>query len=181
MLTIEVTANEYFNEATQEFITTEGFVIELEHSLVSLSKWESKWEKPFLVTEEKSTEETISYIEMMVLTPGFSVDKLTTLSNANLETINAYINAKQTATWFAKDQGRKTTGETLTAELLYYMMIALNIPFDPCERWHLNRLITLIRVCNEKNQPAKRMSKREAGNRQKALNAQRRAQLNTRG
>lgn len=180
MLKIEVSLKEGFNEATREFVTTEGFVIELEHSLASLSKWESKWEKPFLVSDQKTTEETLSYIYMMTVTPGITEDQLKSLSNANLEAINAYINAKNTATWFAKDQGRKTTGETVTAELLYYMMIALNIPFDPCEHWHLNRLITLIRVCNEKNSP-KKMNRRDAANRQKALNAQRRAQLNTSG
>lgn len=180
MLTIEVKGKDGFNEATQEFVALEGFVAELEHSLASLSKWESKWEKPFLVGEQKTTEETLSYVHMMILTPGISEEQLKLLDNSNLEAINTYINAKQTATWFAKDSGRKTTGETLTAELLYYMMIALNIPFDPCEKWHLNRLITLIRVCNEKNAP-KKMSRRDVASRQKALNAQRRAQLNTSG
>lgn len=180
MFKLYVDSSEFFNEKTNEFITIPAAELELEHSLVSLSKWESLWEKPFLVSEEKTTKETLSYIKMMNLTPNVPDIVFSALTSAHLSQINAFINAKHTATWFAKDQGRKSTGETLTAELLYYMMIALNIPFDPCEHWHLNRLITLIRVCNEKNQP-KKMNRREAGARQRALNAQRKAQLNTSG
>lgn len=180
MLKIHIPSSEFFNERTSEFVTIPEVVLMLEHSLVSLSKWESHWEKPFLVSEEKTTKETLSYIEMMNLTPDVPESVFIGLTTKHLNVINTYINAKQTATWFAQDQGRKSTGETLTSELLYYMMIALTIPFDPCEHWHLNRLITLIRVCNEKNSP-KKMNRREAGARQRALNAQRRANLNTSG
>lgn len=180
MLKIHVPSSEFFNERTSEFVTIPGVVLELEHSLASLSKWESKWEKPFLVSEEKTTQETLSYIKMMNVSSDVPDEIFSAMTSAHLSQINEYINAKQTATWFAKDQGRKTTGETLTSELLYYMMTALQIPFVPCEHWHLNRLITLIRVCNEKNSP-KKMNRREAGARQRALNAQRRASLNTSG
>lgn len=180
MLTITIPATELWDEVNQEFISTKAQTLQLEHSLVSLSKWESKWCKPFFSKKEKTSEETIDYIKCMVLTKGVSSDIYRCLSANNIEEINAYIEAPMTATWFNNDKSGSKNRELITSELIYYWMIALNIPFE-CQKWHLNRLLTLIKVCSIKNQPAKKMSRREIMSRNAALNAARRKQLGTNG
>jgi len=181
MLTIIVPGVEMFDESKQEFVTQGDVTLELEHSLVSLSKWESIHEKPFLGKEEKTTEEVISYINCMMLTENPPEDILQKLSEGNLEEINRYIDAKMTGTWFNDAPGAPRTRDIITSELVYYWMIIFNIPFDPCERWHLNRLFTLIRVCNIKQSKPQKMSRSELAARNKALNDQRRAQLGSKG
>lgn len=181
MLTIKVAVGqESFNEETGEFIEAESCVLQLEHSLVSISKWESKWNKPFLSNPNMTEEETLDYIQCMTLTENIDPIIFNLLDRENVEQIKNYISAPMTATTFSNNKAGKGGHEIITSDLIYYWMIALTIPFE-CQYWHLNRLLTLIRVCNIKNQPPKKMGKRELMNRNAALNAQRRAQLNTTG
>ncbi|CAK7008550.1 MAG: hypothetical protein EUB_01601 [Eubacterium sp.] len=181
MLLITIPAVELWDERNEVFISTDAKTLQLEHSLVSLSKWESRWEKPFLSNKPKTEEETLDYVRCMTLTQNVKPDVYIRLSDQNILAINQYIDAPMTATHFSKDDGpRRNGGEQITAELIYYWMVALNIPFE-CQKWHLNRLFTLIRICNIKNQPPKRQSRRSIMNRNAALNASRRKRLNTKG
>lgn len=180
MLRITIPAVEQWDEAKQEFIYTKEQTLSLEHSLVSLSKWESKWCKPFLTKQEKTFEETLDYIKCMTLTQNVDPEVYNYLTNENIKEINEYIGAPMTATYFSDEKTSKISREQVTAELIYYWMIALNIPFE-CQKWHLNRLLTLIKVCNIKNQPPKKRSKKDIMSRNAALNAARRKRLNTKG
>lgn len=153
--------------------------LHLEHSLVSLSSWEAIHEKPFFSREEKTEEETKSYVLQMVLDPNPPGNFLDRLRREDYEAINLYINSKQTATFFHEDNSRKSS-EIVTSELIYYWMISFQIPFS-CETWHLNRLMTLIRICGIKNSKPKRMSRQAQAEQYRALNERRRAELGTSG
>lgn len=180
MLRITIPAVEQWDEIKQEFIQTKEQTLQLEHSLVSLSKWESKWNKPFLSKEAKTHEETLDYIKCMTISQNVNPDVYTFLTSEHIEQINKYIEAPMTATTFVEDKNGKRNREIITAELIYYWMIALTIPFE-CQKWHLNRLLTLIRVCNIKNAPPKKMGKKATASHYAQLNAARRQQMNTRG
>lgn len=180
MLTIVINDDEYFNEETQEFETPNAIVLELEHSLVSLSKWESEFQKPFLAPGAKTTEEIYGYLKAMVLTPNVGPDILVGLTSRNIEEIQTYIDSSQSATTFGLMPERRGPGEVITSELIYYWMVAFNIPFE-CQYWHLNRLFALIRICNIKNSKPKKMSRHEIAERNRELNAKRRAELGTSG
>lgn len=171
---------EWFDEKKQEFITIKNDVtISLEHSLVSLSKWESKWKKPYLSLDQKTKEEKIDYIRCMTLTQNVDPNIYYCISPLDMAKIDDYINDPMTATTFG-DSNKGGTRETITAEIIYYWMTCYNIPFE-CQKWHLGRLIALIRVCAAKNAPPKKMSAKEIMSRNKALNQARRAKLNSRG
>jgi hypothetical protein len=179
VLTILLPGQELYDEKQEQFITLESIELKLEHSLVSLSKWESIHEKPFLGRDEKTDEEVMDYIRCMILTPDVSPNITDRFTPGEISRIHSYIEAKMTATWFS-EKHTPPSREVITSELIYYWMIAFQIPME-CENWHLNRLLTLVRVCNIKNQPPKKMSKHELARRNRELNAQRRAQFNTRG
>ena len=180
MLQITIPATELWDDFKQEFVTSKEQTLQLEHSLVSLSKWESKWCKPFLSKEGKTNEETIDYVRCMTITQNVNPEVYAYLTEENLIQINRYIDAPMTATVFSKDESSKRNREIVTSELIYYWMIALNIPVK-FEKWHLNRLLTLIRVCNIKNTPPKKRSRGETASSYAALNAARKKQLNTIG
>lgn len=180
MISITIPSREFWDEEKQEFISVNETNLQLEHSLVSLSKWESKWCKPFLTKEPKTSEETIDYIKCMTLNQSVNKEVYYYLSQDNINQINDYIAAPMTATSFYDRTDKGGSRETVTSELIYYWMIALNIPFE-CQKWHLNRLLTLIKVCNIKNQPPKKMSQREIMSRNAALNEARRNKLNSKG
>lgn len=180
MLTITIPATEKFDEIKGEFLYTTEQTLQLEHSLISISKWESKWCKPFLTKQEKTVEEIIDYVKCMTLNKNVDDAVYDCLTQANFKDINDYISAPMTATYFSNNERGRNNGEQITSELVYYWMIALQIPFE-CQKWHINRLLTLIRVCNVKNAPPKKMSKRDIVSRNAALNAARRQQLNSKG
>ena len=181
MLQVKVPlTKEGWDEEKGEFIEPKFQVLQLEHSLVSLSKWESKWCKPFITKTGKTPEELLDYIKYMTITQNVKPEVYDHLTEENIAEIEAYINAPMTATTFSEDKNGKSNREIITAELIYYWMIALQIPFE-CQKWHLNRLLTLIRVCNIKNSPPKKMSRKEVMSRNAALNAARRKQMNSKG
>lgn len=179
MLEITIPKREMYNEKTNEFFETKEYTIRLEHSLVSLSKWESKWNKPFMSKQQKTIEETLDYIRCMTITQNIPEEAYNGLTQENIEAINKYIDLPMTATTFPKG-GNRNSNEIVTSELIYYWMIALNVPME-CQKWHLNRLLTLIKVCNVKQTPGKKMSNREIMSRNAALNAARRKQLHSKG
>lgn len=181
MLEIVVPPAELYNEEKEIFIESskKDQILRLEHSLVSLSKWESKWCKPFLSDERKTEEETIDYIRCMTITQNVDPITYKCLTADNVRKINEYIDSPMTATTFMNTH-KSVNREIITSELIYYWMIALNIPFE-CQKWHLNRLLTLINVCNIKNSPEQKMSTREIYERNRILNEARKKQLRTKG
>lgn len=181
MLLVTIPACEFFDNKTQTFIYTKKQTLQLEHSLVSLYKWESKWKKPFLKKDYKMTnEEARDYIRCMTITQNVDPLVYKAITNDIVDKVNKYIEDPMTATWFKEEKNRKVNREIVTAEVIYYWMIALNIPFK-CEKWHLNKLLTLIRVCNAKNAPVKKTNGKEWASERRAINAARRKKLNTKG
>lgn len=182
MLELVIPAVSHYDEESNKFIESESGTLVLEHSLLSISKWEAKWKKPFLTKAPKTQEETMDYIRCMTINKN--APKNYTLTLDMLKQVNEYINDEKTATWFNKNAAVKGNGpgsrRTITSELIYYWMIANNIPVE-FEKWHISRLLTLIKVCNVESEPAKKMSQKELAARNKSLNAKRRAALHSRG
>lgn len=179
MLQITIPKIELFDEAKEEFISIKEQTLQLEHSLVSISKWESKWNKAFLNRKDLTSEETIDYIRCMTLNKNIDPICYNFLSNSDIQSINDYISAPMTAVYFLDEPNNKKSNDVVTSEVIYYWMIALNIPFE-CQKWHLNRLLSLIRVCEVKNRPKKRSGKEIMAQNQ-AINMARRKQLNSKG
>ncbi len=182
MLQVVVPGGEFYDERSGEFVTTKSQVLQLEHSLVSISKWESKWKKPFISKDEKSDTEWIDYIRCMTLTQNVNPLIYYNIPTNVLKKIFDYINDPMSATTITeiKVPGQARKKEVITSELIYYWMVAMQIPFE-CQKWPLNRLITLIRICEIKNTPPKKMSKSQILSRNAALNAARRSSLGTKG
>lgn len=181
MLLIHVPETELFDESTDRFINVKPQTLKLEHSLLSISKWESKWNKAFLTDSKKTKEELLDYIKCMSLSPVSNNYVFLALSNDNIEEIAEYINSPMTATHvnFANDK-KSAKKEIMTSELIYYYMIQANIPFE-CEKWHINRLFALLKVCAAKNAPKQKTNTPSVARSQAALNAARKAKYKTRG
>jgi hypothetical protein len=180
MISVQVEEQELFDERSSVFIPVPKTVLELEHSLLSLGKWESKWKKPYLSKGKKTVEETVDYIRCMTINQkAVNYAVYLALGNAEFRLIADYVSDPMTATTFRKDN-RKPSREILTAELIYHSMVVYGIPFE-CQKWHLNRLLTLIQVCDIKSAPPKKMGRKEMLSQRQALNNSRRASLKTRG
>lgn len=179
MLEITIPRTEMFDDKAGKYYYVESETLSLEHSLIAISKWEAKWCKPFFGRGEKTQEQVIDYVKCMTVNKVKSPIIYECLSSTNFKQILEYIESKQSATWFQEDKhgGNK---ETITSELIYYWMIACNIPFE-CQKWHINRLLTLVRVCQLKQQDPKKMSQSEMIRQRAKLNAERKAKLRTHG
>lgn len=180
MLELVIKPPELWDERNEEFINLEPVTIQVEHSLESLAAWESKWHKPFLGQDERSKEETIDYIKCMTLTPNVDPKIYDYLDNTAIKSVSKYIEDSMTATWFTNRKLPPASSEQVTAEIIYYWMIAFNVPFE-CAKWHLNRLLTLIRVCEAKSRKAEKIPRNEQLRSQTALNKARRQKYKTRG
>lgn len=182
MLHITVPAHEYFNEETQEFFEEKEQTLIMEHSLISISKWEAKWKKPYFSKEKKTNEEMLDYLRCMTITPQKVDGKVyRSLTKENIDSIAQYIDDPMTATTITDSQPHSGRKQTITSELIYYWMIAQNIPTE-YEKWHINRLLTLIRICAIKNDPnPKKMNRGAIAKQNRAINAARKAKYGTRG
>ena len=183
MLTIEIPEQVFWDEDAEEFIRVKAKTLTLEHYLLAISKWESKWKKPFLAGKEHTMEESRDYVRCMTLTQSVDPKVYLGLSDDIYSKITEYINDSMTATWFSEEQKRRRGGvsrEVITSELIYYWMISYNIPFS-CEKWHLNRLLTLIQICGIKQEKPQKIPKGKLARSNAALNAARRARLGSRG
>lgn len=179
MLHLDVVVKEEWDDTAELFVATETFTLELEHSLATLSKWESLFEKPFLGDVDKTPAETLAYIQIMIRNPEIPANLFEKLGKEHYEEIDRYINAKMTATWF-RETRKRPSRDVITAEIIYHWMIAHNIWLE-AEHWHLNKLLTLLKVCVEKNAPPKKMNRQQMLAERQKLNAQRKAELGTRG
>lgn len=179
MLRLIIPPAELYDEITNEFVYTKSQALQLEHSLVSISKWESKWKKSFIANTKPTIKESIDYIKCMTLTQNVDDDVYKHITSKVIDEVSAYIDDGMSATTFMKshDPG---TGEIVTSELIYYWMIILGVPFE-CQKWHLNRLLMLINVCNIKNQPEKHISRSEIYARNAKINADRKKAANSNG
>lgn len=181
MLQVTIPATEYYDEAKELFVELKvPTILQLEHSLLSISKWESKWHIPFLGKDHKTDDQIVDYVRCMTKDHHVNPIVYYAIPADVTEQINKYIENPMTATTFSDRQNSKFNREIITAEIIYYWMVSLQIPFE-CEKWHLNRLLALIRVCNIKNGPQKKMSRRDVMSQNSSLNAMRRQKLGTSG
>lgn len=183
MLILEIPDSDYWDSKHKKFVTQPGAILHLEHSLVSLSKWESIHQKAFLGKEAKTINETLDYVKCMTLDPDIPPEVYQGLTNDSIKKVNEYVANPYSATKFP-NFGSTNVGsnihDVMTSEVIYYLMFAYNIPKE-CETWHLNRLLTLLRVFDIKSNPQKKMPRRELAERNTRLNEERRKQLHTKG
>lgn len=182
MLYLEIPDNEFFDENKSEFIYVKAQTLKLEHSLISISKWESKWQKPFLYTK-MTTQQTVDYIRCMTVGPVNDLNIYYGITDDHIKKVNNYINNPMSATTFnerfLKGRGRRSN-EIVTSEIIYYWMVTFRIPIE-FEKWHLNRLMNLIKICEIKSRPGKKMSQRDILKQNAELNQRRLAQTGSRG
>ena len=179
MLEITIPESELWDDNTETFSTIKGKTILLEHSLLSISKWEMKWHKPYLSDDAKTYSEQLDYVRCMTITKDVNPLCYSFITNDNWIMINDYINDSMTAYYLSKEKVSKSL-EVPTSDIIYYWMIAYNIPLE-CEKWHLNRLLTLIRICDKNNRPEEKHSNEEILRRNSELNEQRKRKYNTKG
>ena len=180
MIEVRIPESEAFDARTNEFISLKAYTLSLEHSLVSISKWESTWKKPFLHTKNKTNVEMLDYIRCMTITQNIPDEAYYRIPESEFERVAKYIEDPMTATTFSNQENKPRKREIVTAEVIYFWMIQANVPFE-CRKWHLNQLLTLLQVCAEKSQPPKKRSKNAIAKQWSALNAARRAKLHTNG
>lgn len=180
MLQVIVPAFEMFDPVTSTFSNVKETKLNLEHSLVSISKWESKWKKPFISRDPKTEEESLDYVRCMTINPNVDPMVYYNIPASVFEQIKAYIDDPMTATWISNRDNKPPSRQIITSELIYYWMVSYRIPIE-CQKWHLNRLLMLIQVCDEKNRPPKKISKSQILSRNASLNAARRAKLHSKG
>lgn len=180
MLELVIQPPELYDEESCEFVTMKEQTLRLEHSLLSVSKWESKWCKPFLSRTSQTVEEMVDYVRCMTITQNVDPKIYLFITDDHIQKINDYIEAPMTATTFSEERKKITNRDIVTSEIIYHWMIAYNIPFE-CQKWHLTKLLTLINVCNIKNNPPKKMSRKELLARNRTLNESRKQALKTKG
>ena len=184
-LTITVPEQELYDDLSGRFVSTKKTVLKFEHSLRSIANWESKWHKPYLSTDKRTEEETIDYLRCMCLTRDVSPDifRIVASNRKLMLQVAEYVNNPMTATTIKRRGGRQPSKEIITNELVYFWMSNFGIPFDPCENWHFNRLMTLIEIASIKNSDPKanKMSRSQMARERSALNAQRRAARHSKG
>lgn len=181
MLTLEIGGEEYYDEKQNLFITSKKYKLQLEHSLLSISRWESKWEVAFLSDKEKTREQSIDYIRCMTVRGANDPDVYNYITPEHIELVNDYIGAKMTATTITKRGPKRGGKKIITSEVVYFWMTQYGIPFDPCEKWHFSRLLMLIEVASAESGPQQKMSMKERLAQNRAINNARKAKLNTRG
>lgn len=180
MLEITIPKQELWDSKNKTFIYVTTQKLKLEHSLVSISKWESKWHMPFYSKKEKTAAQIIDYVKCMTITQNVDSNVYSVLTTENINQILNYIKDPMTATVFYNKETNRITRESITSERIYYWMINLGIPVK-FETWHINRLITLIELCSLENQPPKKMSRDEVLARNRKLNLERRKKLGSKG
>lgn len=184
MLKIHIPAGEVWNSQEEIFETCKGYDLVLEHSLISISKWESKWHKAYLGPQEKTKEEIFDYIRCMIVTPGIPDNITKFITESNLREITDYMRNPMTATVFNSFEDNKPQApskDTMTSEYIYFLLSSYRIPFRDVEKWHLNRLLTLIRICSIKNEPPKKSNPKHLAKSRSSLNAARRARSGSKG
>lgn len=179
MLILDIPASEFFDDAKEEFVETKAVSLRLEHSLVSVSKWEAKWKVPFLSAKKMTPEQTLDYIKFMTINQNVDPLVYSLLNREHIQKVNDYIADNKTATTFSNVNSAPNR-QIVTSELIYFWMAQFNIPFE-CQKWHLSRLMTLIRIASIKNEPEKKMSQRAIMSRNQSLNAARRKAMHTKG
>lgn len=179
MLELAIDGSEWFNEETSEFIYVKPTTLRLEHSLVSISKWESKWKIPFLSRDRKTYEQTIDYIRCMTITQNVDPKVYLGITSEHINTVNEYISEERTATTFMATNDPPSR-RIITSEVIYFWMAQFNIPME-CQKWHLSRLLTLLRVASIENSPKKQMPKQAILKQNASLNAARRKAMHTKG